>query len=261
MNAPNKTRGKMDERKNLYFKVWADWKEKIEPLDLESRGELFTALVEYINGGEIIPLSTNAKYLFPTLKSLVDFEVEKVESAAAAHREAGRKGGRPKKAVQENIEKPNGSSRNQKVLSENQMKAEQEQEQEQEQSISPPIPPSQGGGDGQRAISALIDDAQLSDTVKAKLREWLAYKGKSAYKLAGAKALISRVCKAVETHGDAAVCGIIDDSMASGYKGIVWDRLDRARPQTPVRDSGFSTFDTEEFFNLAVKRGERMGTG
>ena len=130
-----------------------------------------------------------------------------------------------------------------------------------EKYISPPIPPSRGDGDGQSAISALIDDAALSDTVKAKLREWLAYKGKSAYKFTGTKALISRVCKAVEAHGDAAVCDVIDESIANAYKGIVWDKLDRARPQTPVRDSGFSTFDTEEFFNLAVKRGERMGTG
>lgn len=91
------------------------------------------------------------------------------------------------------------------------------------------MPPSRGDGDSQSAISALIDGAALSDTVKSKLREWLAYKGKSAYKLASVKALVSRTCKAVQTHGDAVVCRLIDESIANAYKGIIWDRLDRMK--------------------------------
>lgn len=98
-----------------------------------------------------------------------------------------------------------------------------------EQSISPPIPPTRGDGDGQSAIIALVDDAPLSDTVKSKLHEWLAYKGKSAYKLASAKALISRTRNNVETHGESAVCNLIDDSIANAYKGIIWDKLDGQR--------------------------------
>ncbi len=133
----------MDEPKKLYFKVWADWKDKIEPLDLESRGELFTALIEYINGEGNSSLSTNAKYLFPTLKSIIDFDIEKSESAAAAHREAGKLGGRPKKDVQSNIEKPKGFSNNQKVFYENQTKADKEKDKDKDY-ISPPVSPSRG---------------------------------------------------------------------------------------------------------------------
>ncbi len=119
--------------------------------------------------------------------------------------------------------------------------------------ISPPLPPSSGGTNGQREILSLVDGAELSDKVKAKLREWLEYKGKSAYRLAGIRALITRICKAVESHGDTAVCSIIDDSMASGYKGIVWDRLDRWRGEASAADGG--DFKTQEFFDLAVQRG------
>lgn len=126
------------------------------------------------------------------------------------------------------------------------------------QTISPPIPPSRGDGDGQSAIIALVDEAPLSDTVKAKLHEWLAYRGKSAYKAQGVKTLISRTKKAVEAHGENAVCNLIDDSIANAYKGIIWEKLDGQRENART-DSGGS-FDTDDFFNLALNRGLRNST-
>ena len=125
----------MEETTNRYFKVWADWNKKIEPLDMEARGELFTALIDYLNGVENYSLSTNARFLFPTIKSIVDFDLEKAQTATKAHREAGKLGGRPKKNTPPDSEKPKG-------FSENQMKADKDKEKEQDKdNVSPPIEP------------------------------------------------------------------------------------------------------------------------
>lgn len=121
--------------------------------------------------------------------------------------------------------------------------------------IYPHHVPLTGDGDGQRAISALIDSTELSDTVKKKLREWLLYKGQKAYKLASAEALISRTRKSVDQYGDSAVCDVIDESMANGYKGIIWDKLNRAHGKTETLEN--DSFDVDDFFQCAVNRGMR----
>jgi hypothetical protein len=59
------------------------------------------------------------------------------------------------------------------------------------------------------------------------MREWLEYKRqrREKYTPVGLTALISTAINNANSYGETAVAHIVRTSMASGYKGIVWDRL------------------------------------
>lgn len=66
----------------------------------------------------------------------------------------------------------------------------------------------------------------------AKMEEWIKYKmeRKEQYKEQGMKSLLRQVENNALTYGDKAVCDLIDDSMANGWKGIIFDRLKQKTP-------------------------------
>ena len=83
------------------------------------------------------------------------------------------------------------------------------------------------GGEG-AALSA------LSEPLRVKAQQWLTYKTerREAYKETGLKSLVNALSRAAQQHGEAEVTALIDECMASGYKGIAFDRLARGvRPK------------------------------
>ena len=79
----------------------------------------------------------------------------------------------------------------------------------------------------QKELERLNNNPTLQD----KIQEWIEYKKerKEAYKPQGFKAFISLVENKSLSHSDTAIAEVIDFSMAAGYKGIVWDRLDKPK--------------------------------
>lgn len=73
----------------------------------------------------------------------------------------------------------------------------------------------------------LAPEYGMSPMLADKMREWMRYKmeKKDAYKEQGMKALLKKVSDKARTYGDIAVCNLIDDCMASNWKGIIWDKL------------------------------------
>ena len=74
----------------------------------------------------------------------------------------------------------------------------------------------------------------------AKMEEWIQYKmeRKESYKEVGMKSLLRQVENNALTYGDQAVCDLIDDSMANGWKGIIFDRLKKAPTRSNARSGG-----------------------
>ena len=68
-------------------------------------------------------------------------------------------------------------------------------------------------------------DGELRKTVE----EWLSYKAerKEAYKPTGLRNLCSEIRNQAEKHGDAAVIAVMRKSMASGWKGIWWEHIEK----------------------------------
>ena len=73
----------------------------------------------------------------------------------------------------------------------------------------------------------LEPDYIIPDNLKLKLCDWFAYKTerKEAYKEQGMKSLLRQIENNQLMYGEKAVCDLIDDSMANGWKGIIFDRL------------------------------------
>lgn len=85
-------------------------------------------------------------------------------------------------------------------------------------------------------LQDVICQFNFSEQVQTAAEDWIAYKQerKEAYRPRGLKSLLTKVSSSVQKHGESAVVEIIADSMANGYQGIVWDKLDR-RPNTQQR--------------------------
>ena len=81
----------------------------------------------------------------------------------------------------------------------------------------------------------LEPDYIIPDNLKLKLCDWFVYKTerKEAYKEQGMKSLLRQIENNQLTYGEKAVCDLIDDSMANGWKGIIFDRL----KQKPIRQA------------------------
>ena len=94
----------------------------------------------------------------------------------------------------------------------------------------------------------LEPDYIIPDNLKLKLCDWFAYKTerKETYKEQGMKSLLRQIENNQLMYGEKAVCDLIDDSMANGWKGIIFDRLKKM----PVR-SYAQRASTNPFLDMA----------
>ena len=106
------------------------------------------------------------------------------------------------------------------------------------------IEPLKGCGEKKKSTKSkfkeMLADAELSDSLKDKLTEWLEYKTeiKKPYKSeTGFKQFLGTVSNYSRKFPDAEIIDAISQSMANGYQGIVWDYLGRkktkAEPKKP----------------------------
>lgn len=102
-------------------------------------------------------------------------------------------------------------------------------------------------------FSLFVDDYNISESLQAKLSEWLAYKTerKETYKEQGLKALLRKVENNAITFGDEAICDLIDECMANGWKGIIFDKLKKKEPE-PIHSNSNASYDLDEFENRSL---------
>ena len=84
-------------------------------------------------------------------------------------------------------------------------------------------------------FSRLLPDYNLTEDVQSKMAEWITYKTerKEPYKEQGMKSLLRKVENSYLTYGEQALCDLIDECMASGWKGIIFDRLEQKTGKKP----------------------------
>lgn len=90
-----------------------------------------------------------------------------------------------------------------------------------------------------------------------KLNEWFKYKAerRESYKEQGMKALLRQVENNALRYGDEAVCQLIEDSMSSGWKGIIFDRLKNPNTRTTYQKQTKAE-ELDEFYNMAKEWSE-----
>ena len=73
----------------------------------------------------------------------------------------------------------------------------------------------------------LFVEFSFSPELESKINDWLTYKTerKEAYKPTGLKTLLKKIKEKTDQYGDHAIINLIDDCMASNWKGLIWDKL------------------------------------
>ena len=201
------------------FNAYHSYLKSIEPLNDSERGRLFTALLEYSSTGIAPELRGNERFVFPTMKEQIDRDKASYEAKCAKNRESSAKGG----AANARRWKPNGS-RSKPNGAEREPNGSQGQGQRQGQRQGQTL-----SGNSARGAQEppKVSDYGFSPELEAAVTDWLTYKQerRESYKPTGLKSMLTQVKNAAAEYGDAAVVGIIRDSMASGYQGIIFDRL------------------------------------
>lgn len=98
------------------FVMYTNQLKQIEALSYEQAGVLLVALMRHASGKEIPEMDGMTYMAFLFISDQIDRDNAKYQETVNAHKEAGKKGGRPKKQSEENqmdLEKPNGFSKNQ----------------------------------------------------------------------------------------------------------------------------------------------------
>lgn len=115
------------------FNIYLDNAEQIMILSVEQRGELLTALLEFVQGKKDFDFSDGmVKMCFSFMSKQITRDFEKYEERCAALSEFGKKGGRPKKQEnQENLKVFEETNENLKVFSKSQ-KSQKEEEYKEE---------------------------------------------------------------------------------------------------------------------------------
>ena len=186
------------------------------------RADAYDAIVAYALTGEepdLDKLSDAAAIAFEVIRPNLDASRRKAAS--------GKQGGKAKKQTGSKPE-ANASNGEAKPKQEKEQEKDKEQDKDKEQMLYTPIPPK---GDAPALEQPEVDLSGLSPAMQAKLNQWLAYKKerRESYKPTGLQALVTRIRSSVDKYGEHAVCELIDNSMSSGYQGILFDRLQQSR--------------------------------
>ena len=199
------------------FNAYHSYLKSIEPLNDAERGRLFTALLEYSSTGAEPELRGNERYIFPTMREQIDRDREKYEAKCATN--SKNIGIRWNTNVNDRI-------RTNTNVSKDKDKDKDKDKEKDKDKDRPLRGNSARGAQGPPSVS----DFGFSPDLEAAVNDWLAYKRerREAYKPVGLKALLTQIKNAASASGDAAVAAVIRQSMSSGYKGIVFDRLERA---------------------------------
>ena len=98
----------------------------------------------------------------------------------------------------------------------------------------------------------LLPDYILSEELQARMAEWIAYKveRKEGYKEQGMKSLLRQVENNAMKYGDRAVCELIELCMASGWKGIIFDKLEK-QPSRQGYQKQTKADELNDFYKMA----------
>ena len=221
----------------IFYKSFAD---SLEALPAEDYKECVSALCKYAIDGEE-PETDNpfVKMFFTLARPQVD--------ANNKRREAGKNGGVAKASkyreedstvVASAIKSVANASKNianasKDVASVCQSVAKVKEKVKVKDKDNPPISPLTVCGMSADDLETLGVVRKVAD----KLSEWITSRLEQGDPITetGLKSLVSIAKDKISKHGADAVAQLITECMASGYKGIVWDRLEKARSGTPKK--------------------------
>lgn len=123
--------------------------------------------------------------------------------------------------------------------------------------------------DATRALfEKLLPDYIIRDELQEKMREWIEYKveRKDSYQEQGMKSLLRQIENNSLNYGNQAVCDLIDESMANGWKGIIFDKLKQRQGKKEIvpswmnKKNQFNNFDSRPAEDISDLEAALLGT-
>lgn len=212
------------------FIFYTEYREAIEDMTDEEAGMLLKALISYAEGEEIKIKDKAVRMVFLTIKPRLDRDRAKWQETVEKRREAGQKGGEANASKRKQTQAKEASASKSKQNVANQAVSVTVTDSDSEYINNPAC--ARARESQTQMFDRLITGRALSKSTSDKLREWIEYKtGRNErYKEKGMTALITLAVNKCAEYGQNAVIDLIDQAMASGYKGITWDRLKKQRP-------------------------------
>lgn len=219
----------MDNNSFVFYRSFA---EAIVKLDPEECKACLIALCSYALDGEENASTPTAEMFLTLVKPQID--------ANEQRREAGRRGGKATQKQTEASVKQTKASVKQNEANTKQTEANTKQSEANANANvnvnanvkNPPTPFTV-----EEATSDALQTLGVVREVADKLSEWITSRREQGSPITetGLKSLVSIAKAKTAEHGAGKVVQLITESMASGYKGITWDRLERARSGTTAK--------------------------
>ena len=215
----------------------------MEPLTDAERGRLFVACLKYSKSGEVEHLSGNERFVFPVFRGQIDRDNAKYASKCKKQADNANKRWNKDDAndamAYDGI--PNVPPHRKDANDAKEKKKEKEKEKEKEKDIKKEKE--------KNALAAFGFGEQLS----GRILEWLRYKAErhEGYKPQGLHSLLRQIDSCRKVYGEDALCELIQQSMANGWKGIIFDRLAQSKPGS-ARTGGTRQLDEAE--RAAIER-------
>ncbi len=161
-----------------YFCAYHSYIEAMEQLNDTEKGRLFTACLVYSKTGEVPQLPGNERFVFPSMKSQIDRDIENYNSFVQKQAENGKKGGRPKKSGGFS-EKPTESQKTQAFFGKPKKAKEKEKEKAKEKEIraikgfcSEPSQASEPNAAISPVVSLILNDKSLYPVAEDQVKHW-----------------------------------------------------------------------------------------
>ena len=192
-----------------YFPCYHSYRKKLAKLSDQEVGRLFRALLEYSELGETQELTGRESVAFDFIADDIDRAKVSYEEKCEKNRKNGRKGASA-------TERPPTPANAPQTKTKSETKSKSKTNPSKEGDIGAERPP-----------------AFESEELRSAFADWLAYRAelRKPYKPKGLQALETEIRNKAAEHGTAAVAGLIRQCMASGYHGIIFERLERGNNQ------------------------------
>ena len=213
----------------VFYKSFAD---ALLDMDPEECKACIASLCRYAFDGEEEAETPMAKVFLTLVKPQIDANIQR--------REAGRSGGTAK--ASKAVAKSSDATKSAKQIVANPSDATEDAKQclanvnvnvnANANVKNPPTPFTV-----EEATSDALQTLGVVREVADKLSEWITSRREQGSPITetGLKSLVSIAKAKTAEHGAGKVVQLITESMASGYKGITWDRLERARSGTTAK--------------------------
>ena len=231
-----------------WFKLWTRSLPIFQAAPDDALGRAIRAALVYCNSGEVPELDPMANLIFSVLRKDVDEAIVQFQEAV----ESGKRGAttRWKKTASDNRDpmesdgdptppygdpiKKNAEGKEGKEGREGRegKEAKEGKEGKEARKGAKKAPGRKAAPDWQ----SMMAEYPFSPAVREAILEWLRYKSerREPYRTQGLRSLLRQLDASCQQYGDDAVVQLIGQCMASGWKGLIFDRLSTASPAKPT---------------------------